>query len=153
MTDTWSKIVEWHLVLPPSRPSAYHLAFFAKHLGGMDKHRPVAVLGSTPEFRDLLAKLHFSQIYVFDKSRTVYDRMNELKVFADRELFVEGHWLDTLPTFKNQFAAVLSDLTSGNIPYDQREEFYASISNTLAPDGMFVDKLLIHGDAKPTVKR
>jgi len=39
---------------------------------------------------------------------------------------------------------VLSDLTSGNIAYEQRATFYRLISDALRPGGLFCDKLLVH---------
>jgi hypothetical protein len=37
---------------------------------------------------------------------------------------------------------VLSDLTSGNIPYHLRDTFYAGISKSLAANGLFLDRIL-----------
>jgi hypothetical protein len=128
------------------------LQFFAQHLQAVDLCRPVAVLGSTPEFRDLLATLGFSTVYVLDKNPEVYSSLTALRASSSSELFVKGDWLDTLPSFQGEFAAILSDLTSGNIPYEQQHDFYAAISAALATDGIFIDKLLIHQDTKPEVK-
>ena len=52
--------------------------------------------------------------------------------------------MQTLPDCSGRFAAVLSDLTSGNIPYEQRSEFYSLVVESLRPGGMFCDKLLSH---------
>ena len=50
--------------------------------------------------------------------------------------------MQTLPVYSGRFAAVLSNLTSGNVPYKQRHEFYSLITESLRPGGMFCDKLL-----------
>jgi len=151
-SDTWSKIAEWHLVLPPSRPSLYHLRFFTEHLKTANVARPIAILGSTPELRDLVMRLGFRLVYVFDKNRKVYEHMTDLRASSSPEVFVDGDWLDTLSSFRHEFGVVLSDLTSGNLPYDRRPSFYTNIAQCLATDGIFIDKLLFHDRAKPKVE-
>jgi len=138
----WDHIEHWHFVLPPSRPDIPDLLRIAKLARDLDRSAPVAVLGSTPEFRDLLHDMQFSSIFVFDKSESFHLRMNALRVFKNKETFVHGDWLDTLVNFKNQFTLVLSDLTSGNIPYDRRRIFYELIGQSLQKEGWFVDKVL-----------
>ena len=54
--DAWDRMTSWELVLPPSRPSQQHLDWFRKHLGELQQDDPIAILGSTPELRDLLAQ-------------------------------------------------------------------------------------------------
>ena len=59
---------------------------------------------------------------------------------------VRGDWLDSLPGYKNFFALILSDLTSGNLSYENRATFYSLISDALAPNGIFYDKVLTHNE-------
>lgn len=141
---TWSRMVDWRLVLPPSRPAYWQLRAIRQALHGRDRGAPIAILGSTPEFRDLLADMRFRRVYVFEKSVTFYKRMNRLRLFGTQEDLIQGDWLKTLPNFCNTFSLILSDLTSGNLQYQVREEFYESVSKALVPDGVFVDKILTH---------
>ncbi len=142
--DTWRRMVDWSLVLPPSRPAAWQLLQIQRYLIARDRHRPIAILGSTPEFRDLVAELGFERIYIFEQNRAFHDQMGRMRCYRNSEKLVEGDWLETLPQYKRRFGAILSDLTSGNIPYEHREQFYLSISRALVPGGCFVDKLLTH---------
>jgi hypothetical protein len=142
--DTWDLMHEWYLVLPPSRPSAVQIARIRRQILGVNKQLPVAVLGSTPEFRDLLHESGFQQIYVLDRNAKFYAAMGEARVYGNAEHFVQGDWLETLPACKNRFALILSDLTSGNIPYDDRSKFYGVIANALTDEGLFFDKVLTH---------
>jgi hypothetical protein len=138
----WDQIEEWHLVLPPSRPDFPDLSRVAKLAKQLDRNSPVAILGSTPEFRDLLCELRFSNVFVFDKSKSFHLKMNTLMAFESKETFVHGDWLETLANFSDEFVLILSDLTSGNIPYNRRDRFYELIERSLQKGGWFVDKVL-----------
>ena len=140
--DAWDRMESWELVLPPSRPSQQHLDWFRKHLGELRADDPIAILGSTPELRDLLALLGFRNIHVLERNVEFLARMDRLRVRQTVETVLQGDWMQTLPHCSGRFAAVLSDLTSGNIPYEQRNEFYSLVTESLQPGGMFCDKLL-----------
>lgn len=140
----WDAFKTWDLVLPPSRPSAFHLKEIRRFLQRGGNVRRAAVLGSTPEFRDLLCELDCKEIYVFDSNESFYRSMSSLRAYANYETFVHGDWLETLPRFAGCFSVVLSDLTMGNVPYETRQQFYDCIVESLAPKGLFVDKVLTH---------
>ncbi len=149
---TWDKIRQWDLVLPPSRPSLYHLNIIADVINSVEKNSPVAVLGCTPEFRDLLFRIGYKEIYIFDKSVDIYSQMTNLRGFSNKEHFIHGDWMQTLPQFSNFFSIILSDLTSGNISYERRSEFYSRIHNSLCKTGLFIDKILTHKGPKKSLK-
>ena|ERR1043166_1676039 len=142
--DDWASMRKWDLVLPPSRPSAHQLAALRLQIRFVDRAQPVAILGSTPEFRDLLYECGFSDVYLLERNPTFLSAMSDLRVYASPETIIQGDWLDTLPDSPGRFALILSDLTSGNIPYDDRPRFYDYISNALMPGGLFCDKILTH---------
>jgi len=141
---TWSNVRTWELVLPPSRPSAVQLGRIRDTLRGIDRGAPAAVLGSTPEFRDLLWECGISQVVVLERDKAFHAEMERLRVYSNEETVVWGDWLDTLPAYKSTFSTILSDLTMGNIPYMRRREFYHLLSTTLARRGIFIDKVLTH---------
>jgi hypothetical protein len=130
------------MVLPPLRPSAAQVARIAAHLKGVARSDPVAVLGSTPEFRDLLYELGFRSIHVFDRSERCYAAMSRLRAQSSPEVLEKGDWLESLARFESHFGAILSDLTSGNVPYADRATFYGLIARALRGGGFFCDKLL-----------
>jgi hypothetical protein len=147
--DVWDLMQHWEYVLPPSRPSAAQLARIKFRIGDVDRSKPVAILGSTPEFRDLLFECGFGEIYLLERNLTFLGAMSALRIFKNTEHIVEGDWRTTLPLLKAKFAVVLSDLTSGNIPYADRAIFYEAISGALSPGGLFLDKVLTH--RKPNI--
>ncbi len=144
--DTWNTIKTWDLVLPPSRPSAYHLSIIKKVISEYvpNHSQAVAVLGSTPEYRDLLAEMGYEKVFILEKSPEFYKLMSTMRIYSNREELIEGDWLETLPTFKDYFALILSDLTMGNIPYESRSLFYQRLSESLIQNGLFIDKVLTH---------
>jgi hypothetical protein len=142
--DRWDLMQHWNLVLPPSRPSALQLARIRSQIQGLDRSKPAAVLGSTPEFRDLLFEAGFETVCVLERNLLFLKSMEALRVYHNTEEIIEGDWIDTLPTMPSRFVVILSDLTSGNIPYELRDRFYASVVAALRAGGLFCDKVLTH---------
>ncbi len=142
--DTWDLMNEWHLVLPPSRPSASQLSSIHSFISDVDRKLPVAVLGSTPEFRDLLNEAGFTEIHVLERNTAFYRAMSKWRVYDNPEQLIEGDWLETLKDLGNTYGLILSDLTIGNIPYSDRRNFYELVANALQPGGYFIDKVLTH---------
>jgi SAM-dependent methyltransferase len=144
MVDTWDLIKTWELVLPPSRPSARQIELLRTRLSIRERTAPVGILGSTPEFRDLVYEMGFQQVFVFDRNAGFYAAMSEARIYKSPEQLVVGDWLHTLPNYRGVFTAILSDLTMGNVEYERRQNFYESIANALMQSGIFVDKVLTH---------
>lgn len=142
MDDTWSRITTWAAVLPPSRPDVLDLNRIRSIASELDRSVPVGVLGSTPEFLDLLHELSFNEIVALERNMSHYSAMETLRIYPRSETVVEGDWRDTLNGVEGRFGLLLSDLTSGNLPYDDRKEFYKTIERALQPNGYFVDKNL-----------
>lgn len=144
MTNNFAEIKNnWQFVLPPSRPSLHDLERIRALLCPFDRKLPVAVLGSTIEFRNLLQAMNFQNIYVFEKNQDFYEWTCSWIAFnVSRENVIWGDWLNTIAKYKNTFIAILSDLTMGNIPYENRNDFYQSIYDAVAPNGLFIDKVL-----------
>lgn len=132
------------MVLPPSRPDAWQLSIIGKSLNEVRRQEPVAVLGSTPEFRDLLAQLRFEHIHVFERNETFHELVSKERIYENKETVIWGDWLDTLHQMDMQYGAVLSDLTSGNINYSDRGRFYSGVARVLRRDGYFFDRVLSH---------
>lgn len=135
----------WQFVLPPSRPSIYEIERIQSLLRTVDRERPVAVLGSTIEFRNLLHNLGFQNIVIFEKNRSFYEwTQSWISHGTDYEDVIWGDWLNTIRHYDKYFSVVLSDLTMGNISYDERTHFYDYIYNAIEDGGMFIDKVLTH---------
>lgn len=138
----WQSMGDWRLVLPPSRPSEEHIEFVRTAAKGLRKDACVAVLGSTVEYRDLLKRLGFVDIFVFDKNPEFFDFSCKLSTEKLSECYVEGDWLDTLSQYESRFDLVLSHLTTGNVRFDRRMDFFSGVARCLRDRGRFVDFVL-----------
>lgn len=134
----------WQQLVPPNRPSPHQLSYLETITKNLDHEIPVAVLGSTVEFRDLLFELGFENIYVFERNKSFYDQMSAERIYQNAETLILGDWVETLPAQTNKFCLIVSDLTSGNVPYENRKHFYSSIEGALQTNGHFYDKVLTH---------
>lgn len=144
MSADWAGMVGWRLVLPPSRPDRKELQRIAAALSDVPRDLSVGVLGSTPEFRDLLAEEGFTSVSVLEKSETFHRIVDAELIYQCPTDLVLGDWRRTLPALPGNFAVLLSDLTAGNIPYGERIAFYAAVAGALRSGGMFVDKHLVN---------
>lgn len=141
----WDVQSHWHLMLPPSRPSARYLEFVRIYVERMPRDANIAVLGSTPELRDLCVEAGRPNVHVLERSDAFHAACSELLVYENpSEVLHLGEWLDVLPTMSVSFDLILSDLTLGNVPYEHRSEFFSGISEALRPGGFFLDKVLTH---------
>ncbi|HUD10837.1 MAG TPA: class I SAM-dependent methyltransferase [Candidatus Saccharimonadia bacterium] len=148
LTEKWRGMGEsrWRNFFPPHRPSEAYLKFCRSQLEGMSVLGSVAILGSTPELRDLVVETGQPEVHVLDISQTFHDSMDALRVYPKApEILHLGNWPDMLPGFAGNFDAILSDLTLGNIPYDDRQRFFDGIRTALKPGGVFLDKVLTFG--------
>lgn len=141
MADNWNFFTGWQNVLPPSRPAKWQLDIIKKIIQN-NYCKNVAVLGSTIEFRELLAECSIENIFVFDSNADFYKYISQFRKHSNKETLVLGNWLDTLSNFESHFDIVLSDLTSGNLPYETRENFYRLVSKSLSQNGFFIDRIL-----------
>lgn len=151
MSD-WKNMDQWEMVLPPSRPTVEELNRIERYIDNYDRTEAIAILGSTPEFRDLLFRMGFQNRFIFDKSIEFYQRMSNLLPVhtTDDEHLVVGEWLITLPNYTDSFRIILSDLTMGNISYENRYIFYKIIADALIQGGTFIDKVLAFDFQVPT---
>ncbi|MEX0613771.1 MAG: hypothetical protein WD229_16750 [Pirellulales bacterium] len=113
----------------------------------MPRDLTAAVLGATPEYRDMLFELGFTNVLLLDNNASFVNRMTPLRVHANSERLLLGDWLESLETLRGSLGVVLSDLTSGNLTYEQRPEFYGRIESALVAGGVFCDKILTHPTA------
>jgi hypothetical protein len=142
--DYWNLMQFWDKVIPPSRPSLEQIQYLIKFAKYIDKDECIAVLGSTVEYRDALFELGFKNIYIFDQNEFFFRKSFEEKIYSNAEIFIHGNWLETIERYPNKFSLIVSDLTSGNISYNERKKFYSDIEASLKSQGHFYDKVLTH---------
>jgi hypothetical protein len=143
----WAKLTGWGVVLPPNRPPEWYLNVLRARLTRLSEGEEIAILGCTPEFRDLAAQLRL-RVTLFDRSAEFYEVANSLRYsfFTGNERLVEGDWLNTLPMHPGRFAAVLSDLTLGNLPYEDQALLGSAVAVALRHDGVVIDRVLTNSE-------
>jgi hypothetical protein len=140
--NTWSNYKSWQSVAPPSRPAKWQIEECRSVLENIPKNTDIAVLGSTIEFRELLARMGFENVFIFERNKSFYDYITPFAKTRLHEHFIEGNWLNTLNKYAGTFGVIFSDLTSGNISYEDRDIFYKGISRSMLPNGVFIDRVL-----------
>lgn len=140
--NSWAHFDSWQSVTPPSRPDGWQLDIIRRTIKDIPVSGDIAVLGSTIEFRTLLAGLGYRNVFVFERNQSFYEYISAYMQSDYSETFVSGNWLDTLFDYPNRFALILSDLTSGNLNYSSRSRFYQGIAQALLPEGIFIDRIL-----------
>jgi hypothetical protein len=141
---TWADFHTWNLVLPPSRPSVEDLAVITKLAMSISRADPVAVMGSTPEFRDHLYRLGFIDVSVIDSNPSFHRSVSGLLTTPclQNETYLDRQWQEHFTQCEDRYSLVLSDLTLGNVPYVDRRQLYAGIWRSIKVGGYFVDKVL-----------
>jgi len=142
MKQSWSDIAEkWKQYDYPAKPSSEEIRFFKskiKDLFGRKKEKNIRalVLGSTPEFRDLLAKCEIDTVLMDNNLNSVKAMTLLMKKKAFREEVVIGDWLKmSFP--KNSFDLVLSDSAQNNIKFKDFNKFFDNIFQILKPNGYY----------------
>lgn len=138
----WHSHIDWWNMLPPGRPSAEHLLFFKRHLL-RNKCRTVLLLGSTPEIRDLCAESGVEQLTIVDHSEAFYRHVSQQLVYdPSNETLIIARWQDAVPKLTQHYDAVIGDLISGNMSYEERFILYGAVARCLNKTGIFLEKIL-----------
>lgn len=135
----------WSNFLSPCRPDKEDLEAIQEHLQRrISNGEPcgrLLILGSTPEFRDLIPQMGID-VTIIDQNQSMVDFMQRLQLAPNsKETVVLEDWFSYLPKAEKQFDVILCDLTQSNIPYDKRQEFYRSVASALVPGGEFIDRI------------
>ncbi len=149
--NKWTVLArKWMYYLPPGRPSSLDLdnieSLIRQHIPR--KGAKALILGSTPEYRDLLHRLGFL-VSVADRNSDMVNAMKELRVYdSDEDIYVDD-WFLFLPKHKREFDVILGDFIQGNVSYEKQGELYELISKALAPNGVFIERVLTFRDDSP----
>lgn len=126
----WTKSValQWNLFLPPTRPSLSELAIFEKYLLQLKrrkKHATVAILGSTPEYRDLCQT--YNVMYkCIDYSKQNFVALKEYMCHKDTaDNLIIADWRDM--KFEDKFDLWMGDLFTTVTPIEDHERIWNNI--------------------------
>ncbi|MDD2646997.1 MAG: class I SAM-dependent methyltransferase [Patescibacteria group bacterium] len=138
MKSSWKTMAHlWASYAPPAKPSPIEINFFEQYLKKMlkkNKSLKALVLGSTPEFRDLLAKYKVDTTVV-DNNPIYIKAMAQLtKRHNPKERTIISDWL-TMSFKPNTFDLVLSDSAQDNIKFSEFFKLLNLLYKILKPTG------------------
>lgn len=129
----------WKYYHCPGKPSRDDLHIVERWLKKL-KVRRVLILGSTPQLRDLCAKLKL-ETTVMDMQIEMLQGMQRYMVRKNvPETIIRSDWL-TAPLREGYFDAVLGDLIMENVPHAYKIPLLKNISRWLRPGGHFITKV------------
>lgn len=143
---TWNNYLAktWDLYLPPIRPYNEELDIFKQYIvefiNNNKKLPNVLILGSTPEFRDILFEYNIIPT-VIDFSKDNYEGMSLLINNKGIDKFIESNWLDVEKMLdETKFDFVFSEAAFNVLNKESAVKLYKIISNLLNKEGKLIAK-------------
>lgn len=138
----WNKqfALDWGKYPSPVRPGL-EMSVYKKTIENIIKNNPKAkilILGSTPEFRDLLLKFNISPICC-DMNPEVHKALKRLMKDKGKEKLIKSDWLK-LKTNK-EYDLIIGHNVINMIPNKKVDLFIKNVSSCLKKGGYFLDRL------------
>lgn len=134
----WDIAQTWGKYCSPARPDASEIKLVEEQLKSGMK---VLLLGSTPEYRDILSKnkcLTTIVDYSHDNFLAMSRLMNNKQ--PQNEQFIKANWLD-IPVI-DKFDLIIGDHVINLLPLDQWSIFLDKIKSLLKPGATFVQRVI-----------
>ncbi|KKU03562.1 MAG: hypothetical protein UX06_C0041G0004 [Candidatus Giovannonibacteria bacterium GW2011_GWA2_45_21] len=138
----WERLTSsWGQMSSPIRPSKGDCEIYQDYLSRKKEVERVLILGSTPEVRDLAAKLPKAKIYVADFSHQMLSGMVKFIRHADptKEIWIKDDWL-SLFLSERSFDVIIGDLVLQQIPPENEKVFLKKVNSLLKKDGIFISR-------------
>lgn len=149
---TWNTYLaeSWSRYLPPIRPAPEELEIFEsvmiQEIANKGKNLLVAIMGSTPELRDLCA-LHSLNVTVVDYNGDNYRALSALMKYKGSEKFVNQNWLNL--KVNQEFDIVLMEASCNVVAKSQLDRFFRRINTHLKPQGVVIAKTWVRVSNDP----
>ena len=143
---TWNNYLAltWDKYLPPIRPFPEELDIIKKYISVFideNLRKPdVLVLGSTPEFRDILFEYEIMPVVV-DFSKDNYEGMSALVRNRGKEVFIKSDWMEMEKCIgQNKFDFILSEAAFNVVSRDLAKKLYEICFGLLKDKGIMLIK-------------
>lgn len=140
----WNKqfALQWDKYDFPVRPGL-ELAIYEKAVKQVKKRHKnpkVLILGSTPEFRDLLLKYNIASVCC-DINPEVFKALRRLVKRKGREIFIKADWR----TFKTpqKFDLIIGHQVFNMLPHYSTNKFIKNVAKNLKPKGIIIHSVLL----------
>ncbi|MBU4369682.1 hypothetical protein KKG58_02865, partial [Patescibacteria group bacterium] len=133
----------WKNLLPPVRPSVEELKIYNKYIKNVLKNNSKArilILGSTPEFRDLILKYKSTPICL-DINSVVFKALKTLVKRKGKEIFICSDWLKLKD--KNKFDLIIGHEVFNMIPINKYSFLTQAIAENLKTDGLYIHTMIL----------
>lgn len=142
---SWNKqfALAWRKYPPPVRPSRVEQKFYENYIVKTLKKNPKArilILGSTPEFRDLILK-HGSTPICCDLNPEVFNTLKSLMKRRGKEKFILSNWLKLKN--KNKFDLIIGHQVFNMLPLNRQALLARAIAKNLKAGGLFVHSIVM----------
>lgn len=108
-----------------------------------EKQKPkILILGSTPEFRDLLFKYKITPICC-DINPEVFSALKKLVKRKGDEVFIHSNWLESSKIISEKFDLILGHVVVNMIPDKKQPMFFKNVCKLLKDDGIFLTTVYI----------
>jgi cyclopropane fatty-acyl-phospholipid synthase-like methyltransferase len=136
--NDWNIAKKWQHYTEPARPSHSECQIVKNTIGpGMT----VLLLGSTPEYRDILIEKDCS-VLIVDNNKDNYHAMTMLMTRSPtQENFICESWLD-IDWMAQKFDVILGDHVINLLPKEQWPHFLQSLKKLLNPNGKLIQRVI-----------
>ncbi len=141
---TYDMAQKWKNYGTPIRPSKDDLRVFREFLKKKIKEKgkdvKVLILGSTPEFRDLVNSKKLTA-YVCDYNKRNYKALTLLKKVRGKEVLIAQDWRKL--KIKDKFDLVFSEASLNMVKESEISPILRNVKKILKDDGLFISKTWI----------
>jgi hypothetical protein len=135
----YMKLKDWYETGYPWRLREEEFVLMQKIIENKDGR--VAILGSTPEIRNILKNCGV-KVDVIDSSRNMYSKMSKICGICPNENFIEEDWIDYLSSQYDKYSLIIGDLVERLLSNENLVLLRDSINNALVSGG----KVLLRTD-------
>lgn len=138
----WEKIKasQWEKLYYPWRPNQQELFLVENWIiqkKVSTKNIKIAILGSTPEYRNICSKYNLS-VDIVDLSNNMYQQMSTLSLSNKKEKFYQNDWINHLSIHLNCYDIIIGDLVDRLMDKKMNLKMYNCIKNSLKKEGVFI---------------
>lgn len=138
MAGKWNLQDVWHLYTPPGRPCASDLRFIEAYVGALDSGAKALILGSTPEFRDMMMGYGIETTCV-DYAPASFERFKAHMKHRDESRLVNADWREM--SLDGKYDVILGDLSFNMLPAKDWGGVTAKLAGALEKGGRAFQRL------------
>jgi len=145
---------DWNNCFPPWRPNLQEQHAYSQLINKYLKPSSnLAILGSTPEIRSILAHKQLP-VDIIDTSSNMYQSMSKLSQSNLKENFIKKDWIKFFQQHQPNYDLILGDLVLRLLSENDLKQLFLGLSKSLAKQGKLIFRVDIskkHSDTPPSI--